>query len=119
MKTKIVYKCGTCSADVIPKNEIADMLYSQGREVICDQCRREQQPDYATMPYKQYLETDKWKQKAHDCKVAAGWKCRICNDGPPLDAHHRTYKRRGYELPDDLTALCIRCHDLVKGLELY
>jgi hypothetical protein len=27
-----------------------------------------------------------------------------------LEAHHRTYERRGEELPEDLTALCPTCH---------
>ena len=119
MTDKVVYKCLECGGDVIPNNEVAALLYSQGREVICNPCRRAKQPDYASMPYKQYLETDRWKKKAHECKAAAGWKCRICNAGPPLEAHHRDYTRRGNELPGDLTALCTRCHDLVKGLELY
>jgi len=28
-----------------------------------------------------------------------------------LDVHHRTYKRKGAELPDDLVAVCRECHD--------
>jgi hypothetical protein len=30
-----------------------------------------------------------------------------------LNVHHRTYERRGYELPEDLTVLCVACHTAV------
>ena len=113
-----VYKCSKCGAEIIPKNDYAKMLLRQGRLTTCPDCRQ-RDLDYSTMKYESYLETDKWKQLAQECKESAGNRCVICNAPPPLDAHHRRYDRRGYEHPGDLTALCRRCHELVKGIVIY
>ena len=107
------YYCINCGTELIPKNEIARHLIRTGKHNVCLECLRGSRVDYANMPYPEYLETEKWKQKANDCKGRAGWRCQICNMPPPLDAHHRRYDRRGYEEPGDLTALCRRCHSVV------
>lgn len=65
--------------------------------------------------YKRYLNTPEWKQKSMGCKQRAGYRCAICNGTSNLQAHHRTYVRAGNELPEDLTALCGRCHSIVHG----
>lgn len=62
------------------------------------------------MPYDRYLQTSQWKQRAAECKAAAGGRCQVCNRYGELHAHHRTYERRGCEEPGDLTALCDDCH---------
>lgn len=36
--------------------------------------------------------------------------CEDCGARRPLDVHHRTYKRIGNERPEDLVAVCRRCH---------
>lgn len=66
--------------------------------------------ELAAMPYQEYLQTIEWKMRASSTKIAAGGRCRLCNRGARLEAHHRTYERRGNELPRDLIALCDTCH---------
>ena len=68
---------------------------------------------YSTMPYDEYLRTERWTKKAKRCKGGAGWKCQICNNSPPLHVHHRTYKNRGNEHWSDLIAVCIECHKMI------
>lgn len=69
-------------------------------------------PSLATMPYQQYLQTDHWEKTAAAAKERAGHKCQVCNSYGNLHTHHRTYERRGAELPDDLIVLCASCHSL-------
>lgn len=66
--------------------------------------------ELATMPYQEYLQTIEWKMRASSTKIAAGGRCQLCNRGARLEAHHRTYERRGNERPGDLIALCDTCH---------
>jgi hypothetical protein len=64
--------------------------------------------------YNKYIRSDAWRAKAQAAKERALWQCQVC--GRPqgvihLDAHHRTYTRLGWEIPEDLTALCEEsCH---------
>jgi hypothetical protein len=63
-----------------------------------------------TMPYEEYLLTPEWRERADKAKARAGWRCQFCNSTDNLEAHHRTYERRGAERDEDLVALCDRCH---------
>lgn len=63
-----------------------------------------------TMPYQDYLQTDHWKQTRAVALDAAGRRCQLCNSPERLQVHHRTYERRGEELPSDLIVLCNSCH---------
>ena len=63
--------------------------------------------------YAEYIDSAEWKAKAKEAKKRAGYRCQICNkagDNLTLNAHHRTYKRLGNELPMDITVLCRDCH---------
>ena len=63
------------------------------------------------MPYKQYLFTPEWRERRAAAVMAANGRCQLCNeDARTFHVHHRTYERRGCELPSDLTALCADCH---------
>ncbi len=75
---------------------------------------RPQDPqELRAMPYKEYLHTPHWKRRREDKLRASGYRCQVCNRGSGiLDVHHRTYKRRGEELDEDLTVLCRECHHL-------
>jgi hypothetical protein len=68
--------------------------------------------DLKTMPYREYLQTPEWHVRAQEAYARFGFRCALCNDERDLNAHHRTYERRGCELPADLTALCAGCHGL-------
>jgi hypothetical protein len=65
------------------------------------------------MPYDEYLKTAHWKLTREDALERAQQRCQVCNtDKRPLHVHHRSYERRGMELPEDLTVLCGNCHKL-------
>ena len=71
--------------------------------------------------YERYITSDTWMYSPARLSeiAAAGNRCRLCDRGPPeavLTVHHRTYVRLGRELPQDLTALCLECHDTVTDL---
>jgi hypothetical protein len=61
--------------------------------------------------YEAYLQTPEWRERAQRERERADYRCRLCNEAGPLEAHHRTYERLGAEAENDLTALCHRCHD--------
>jgi len=69
------------------------------------------------MNYAEYLKTDYWKAVSARVKERAGYRCQICNSQHDLQAHHRTYERRGKELDflADMTCLCRRCHAVFHG----
>ena len=62
--------------------------------------------------YLEYLQTPEWKEKRQAAIFRARGRCQVCNCTGPISVHHRTYKRLGDEDPEDLTALCLTCHDL-------
>jgi 5-methylcytosine-specific restriction endonuclease McrA len=63
------------------------------------------------MPYREYLETHEWQRTRKDALKRADRKCQLCNaEGTELHVHHKTYERRGEELPEDLIVLCKDCH---------
>jgi hypothetical protein len=68
--------------------------------------------ELATMPYADYLKTPEWDERRKTAYSRAQFRCQVCNQSVPLHAQHRTYERRGNEEPDDLVALCERCHML-------
>ena len=51
-----------------------------------------------------------WQNLRHRKFEAAGWKCEICGNSGPLDAHHLHYDTLGLEELGDLQALCRDCH---------
>jgi len=62
------------------------------------------------MEYPQYLLTAHWQQVRADAIERANGRCMFCNTKASLEAHHRTYIRKGHELPEDVVALCDACH---------
>lgn len=65
-----------------------------------------------TIPYREYLQTDRWKKTRYNAMKSAGFKCQLCGaTNKKLNTHHNTYERRGYELPSDLMVLCEECHE--------
>jgi 5-methylcytosine-specific restriction endonuclease McrA len=44
--------------------------------------------------YREYLQSDKWKNISLECKEKAGFKCERCGKSDiDLHAHHKTYAR--------------------------
>lgn len=63
------------------------------------------------MPYAEYLKTDEWQKTRRRALASAGVKCQMCSaTDKPLNVHHNTYERLGYERPSDLISLCVDCH---------
>jgi len=65
--------------------------------------------------YDAYIRSKRWRRKASAAKVRALNRCQGCGRaGVTLNAHHRTYERLGYEIPEDLTVLCQdACHPAI------
>lgn len=72
----------------------------------------ERAAELAEMPYPEYLQTPEWKERTRIMRKRAAHQCQVCCRVDGLQVHHRTYERRGNELPTDLTVLCDFCHDL-------
>lgn len=65
-----------------------------------------------SMPYKEYLQTDHWKNTRKKAQERANYRCQLCNTKKQtLHVHHRTYERRGQEYASDLIVLCANCHE--------
>jgi 5-methylcytosine-specific restriction endonuclease McrA len=69
-----------------------------------------------SMPYKDYLETDHWKQLRKRKLRLSGYKCQICGSKEDLNVHHNTYENRGCEKDEDLVVLCNECHKKHHGI---
>ena len=64
--------------------------------------------------YKEYLLSDKWKDKASLIKDTFG-ECVVCGNKKNLDTHHKNYENIYNEKLDDLTCLCNKCHSKIHG----
>lgn len=67
--------------------------------------------------YAWYRTTAVWKKRSLLCKKRAHGICQQCHVRPATEAHHLTYDRIFDEDPDDLIALCDRCHRKLHWLE--
>lgn len=63
-----------------------------------------------SLPYKEYLKTDHWRDTRNDALYSAEEKCQLCSSADQLNVHHRTYDNLGCEHSRDLTVLCSVCH---------
>jgi 5-methylcytosine-specific restriction endonuclease McrA len=61
--------------------------------------------------YRRYLRTEGWKQRRQVALDRAAGCCEDCGARVKLEVHHRTYKRKGAERPEDLIAVCGSCHN--------
>ena len=66
--------------------------------------------------YEKYIRSPRWKHKASAARRRAGYRCQECGSRNwPLEVHHKTYARLGFERWFDLIALCRRCHSRRHG----
>lgn len=65
----------------------------------------------ATIPYDEYLRTERWRSISRRVIERDGC-CQACGATQTLQAHHQTYEHRGFEEYHlcDLKTLCWRCH---------
>jgi 5-methylcytosine-specific restriction endonuclease McrA len=78
------------------------------------------------MPYREYLQTDHWREVRGIALARARHRCQLCNSMERLNVHHRDYSRRGEERAADVIVLCHTCHetfhdrrDLAAGQRVY
>lgn len=68
--------------------------------------------------YKDYLQSDWWKQRRLRSLRLAGFRCQRCGSDAMLQVHHLNYKRLGRERDADLEALCRQCHERIHQHEI-
>ena len=69
-------------------------------------------PKWRTTRYSQYLESTHWKLFRFNIFAKRGMRCERCASVKDINIHHKTYKRLGCELPEDVEVLCRVCHGL-------
>lgn len=71
-----------------------------------------------TVNYYDYLKSPQWQTVRDAALKRANYQCEKCKSAKNLEVHHITYKRLGYELPEDLIVLCKDCHENVHSEDL-
>jgi hypothetical protein len=71
--------------------------------------------------YKKYMSSCQWRDKRLEKIKLVKWSCERCGKNyryksKHLQVHHKTYKRLGCELMEDLEVLCFVCHGLEHGI---
>lgn len=88
-------------------------LTADQMKAYCDEDARQLEIRRLTsLPYSEYLQTPHWKETRQRTLEADLNRCRVCNGDERLNAHHRTYSRRGHEAAEDLITLCASCHQI-------
>jgi hypothetical protein len=67
----------------------------------------------AQKKYRDYLQSDDWKEKSKQARFNANYTCEVCQKRSGLQVHHTRY-RSWYDVepPKDLICLCSSCHEL-------
>lgn len=91
-----------------------EVLFQLLREGVSD----DRLMELRAMPYQEYLRTDEWGLRRRAALVMFGGKCAVCASTESPNCHHRSYERRGEELPEDVVVLCREHHVLYHGEEL-
>lgn len=82
---------------------VFDKLSSKPQQAI-----KKRLPKYK---YKEYINSQEWREKAKKIRKRDGNVCRLCNSkDKELHVHHSTYDRLGCEDDNDLITLCAPCH---------
>jgi hypothetical protein len=63
-----------------------------------------------TKRYLSYLRSKQWEQTKNEHLFRCDYICEICKRRRAIQVHHWNYHRLGYELPQDLCAVCVWCH---------
>jgi 5-methylcytosine-specific restriction endonuclease McrA len=67
--------------------------------------------------YLAYLRSPWWTARKAAVRKYRGDHCERCHCRYRLELHHRTYKRLGRELPEDVELLCWACHRREHGYQ--
>ena len=93
-------------------NEFRAFILCRAQRLLYERHERRKH-QLQSMPYREYLRTPEWRERAEATYDRFDHRCAFCNSPGDLHAHHRTYERRGREMPHDLTALCPSCHGVL------
>lgn len=63
--------------------------------------------------YNRYINSREWKVIRLQVLARDRYRCTRCKRARASHVHHLTYTRFKQELPEDLTSLCFRCHQLI------
>lgn len=63
-----------------------------------------------TKRYIAYIRSPAWTRVRNEHLARCGYWCEICHKARACQVHHWTYIRLGCEHPQDLCAVCVRCH---------
>lgn len=69
------------------------------------------------MPYREFLQTEYWKNVRIAVLKKQRFRCGVCSEKNSLQVHHKTYASHGWEDEHlgDLIALCKECHSKFHG----
>jgi len=95
------YICSACRVELYKPIKLCIEVSSKPKEL---------KSDNKYMDYKEYLQTEHWKETRYKALRKANFRCELCNSNNKLHVHHKTYENRGKELPQDLICLCEGCH---------
>jgi 5-methylcytosine-specific restriction endonuclease McrA len=87
-------------------NGVGIVFNSDPCDALCTLIRKH----FIGLPYAEYLLTPHWQEVREVALKTADNRCQICYSPVNVQVHHRTYDRRGHELPSDVTVLCAACH---------
>jgi len=62
--------------------------------------------------YREYIKSDKWRDRSLRCFADADNQCEVCGNPNDLNAHHYNYHNLAKESKNDLFCLCRQCHGL-------
>jgi hypothetical protein len=83
---------------------------------VCDNCKYPPPPIRVSVSpkkrisYKQYLQTEHWKEVRQFALNRAKYRCQTCSGQNNLNVHHNTYRSLWKEKATDVIVLCEECH---------
>jgi len=102
--------CDICDDKLIQEHELLIEEKILEKEEILQMSSHSLIENLKSMPYKEYLQTDHWKETRKKALHRANYKCQLCSNKDALNVHHNTYENRGQEKDEDLIVLCQECH---------
>ena len=82
----------------------------KGNKIKAKELVQPEPKESKTLTYKEYLQTNHWKQIRKKALKFAKYRCQLCNSNNQLHTHHRSYVNLGCEKPKDVIVLCSECH---------
>lgn len=107
--------CQQCQKEKEKQEELYDKKWEEIRQQQ-NKIEEDSLNNLKNLPYKEYLQTDHWKNTRKKALYKANYRCQLCNDNKNLHVHHRTYENLGQETTQDLTVLCKPCHEKHHGI---